>query len=210
MWKRNGIEGWGEQAPPLCDNFSGVLVIMGGARGIWDDLREIEASIIDRDHCQHMAVNDIGQYWHHELTHWVTLHGNYMRGWREFRMGHGYGNGGHVFTHSFAAPNSRQWPEIDHWWGISFGGGTSGMFGCYIGLALGYKKLILAGIPMDGTGHFFDPPWVKTTELTQDAEKIVWTGAANGLFRDRVKSMSGNTAKWLGTPTKEWINAGNG
>ena len=122
-------------------------------------------------------------------------------------MGHGYGTGAHVHTHSFASPSSVRHREIDLFWDISFPGGTSGMFGCYIGLAMGYSKIILAGIPMDGTGHFFDPPWVGTVELTQDAEKIVWTQAANGLFRGRVKSMSGNTRKWLGEPTEDWINA---
>lgn len=206
MWTRHRIGGWGEKAPPLCDNFKGVLVVMGGARCAWDDLAQIEKDLIDRDRSQHMAVNDIGQYWHHELTHWVTLHPSYMRGWRHFRMEHGYGNGDYVFTHSFANPSSRRWPEIDHWWDIDFPGGTSGMFGCYVGLAMGYTKLILAGIPMDGTGHFFDPPWVKTPELVQCSEKTVWMQAAESPFNGKVKSVSGNTSKWLGEPTKEWIN----
>lgn len=204
-WDLNGLNGWGDAPPRLAGNFSGPLVILGGARCVWNDVKFVE-NLLPRERCHHMAVNDIGAYWHYELTHWVSLHPMYMSGWRKFRMGHGYGNGAHVFTHSFRMPSGNNYPDIDFWWDIDFGGGTSGMFGCFVAFGLGYSKVILAGIPMDGSGHFFDAPWYKTPELEGHSEKTVWTEAARGRFNNRVKSASGNTRDWLGEPTEEWLN----
>lgn len=203
-WELNGLSGWGENPPRVVNNFSGILVLLGGARCVWEDVKRLE-DILPRNNCQHMAVNDIGAYWHHELTHWVTLHGAYMSGWRNFRMGHGYGEGAHVFTHSFSVPSGTRHKDIDHWWDIDFGGGTSSMFGVVIAFGLGYSKVILCGIPMDKSGHFFDAPWYITPELEGHSEKTVWREAIRDRFINKVKSISGNTRAWLGEPTEEWI-----
>jgi len=87
-WNVNNVQGWGDKPPPCVNTYKGRLVIMGGARCVWNDLAALE-KILPKEKAHHMAVNDIGQYWHHELTHWATLHPGYMRGWRAFRYGHG-------------------------------------------------------------------------------------------------------------------------
>lgn len=205
-WQQNGVKGH-NPAPTLLGNYNGPVVVLGGGRCVWSDVVAIE-KILPREECLHMAINDIGQYWHHELTHWVTYHPGFMPGWIRFRREHGYGNGNHVHTHSVATPEHRnRYPAIETWWDFEgFGGGTSGLLACAIALALGFSRLILCGVPMDGSGHFFDPPWVNCTEFATDPEREVWTQTRDRWFHDRVRSMSGNTGKWLGAPTEEWLN----
>lgn len=84
------------------------------------------------------------------------------------------------------------------------GFGTSGFNAVLTGLALGYEEIILAGIPLDDSGHYFDPPWV-TTKFTKevptlDGELKHWAEANRVLFQGRVKSLSGRTREVLGAP----------
>jgi hypothetical protein len=66
---------------------------------------------------------------------------------------------------------------------------------------LGYEEIVLAGIPMDNAGHYFDPPWV-ATDLADSAVATVWREARDRVFDGRVKSLSGNTRDWLGAPVE--------
>jgi hypothetical protein len=86
------------------------------------------------------------------------------------------------------------------------GGGTSGLLACVIGLELGYDEIVLCGIPIDNSGHFFDPPSTKTNfarEIVNKSGNIrgdgrrFWTNRLEE-FGGRVKSMSGNTKLILG------------
>jgi hypothetical protein len=71
-----------------------------------------------------------------------------------------------------------------------------------IGLALGYDKIILAGVPLDDSGHFFDIPDVRTSFNALNI-KLEWQEADRFYLKGRVKSLSGNSAKWLGD-AGEW------
>jgi hypothetical protein len=53
-------------------------------------------------------------------------------------------------------------------------------------------------MPMDNTGHFFDPPWYGTDNEDRGIT-IEWDEAAP-IFAGRVKSLSGRTMRWLGAP----------
>lgn len=208
MWECNGITGEGETPPHVANKYTGILLIMGGAECVWKDLQEV-AALFDTQFglkwkddlpVDYMATNDIGAYWHGRLTHWVTLHPRYMSGWREFRNGHGYGNNIGVETHSMNSAHG-----IDNVWKIANVGGSSGLFGCKVALALGYQKIILTGAPMDNSRHFFDAPWYGGVPLSGMPEEIVWLEARDRYFGGRVKSMSGRTQLWLGLPNKEWL-----
>ncbi len=217
MWELNGVEGAGNAPPPIANGFGGLLTIMGGAECIWKDMQGV-AALFDK-HLKPewndedipgdiMAVNDIGAYWQGKLRHWVTLHGMYMAGWRKFRMKHNFGAGSHVHTHSYREPGRGEPQEgIDIIWDIENVGGTSGLFACRVAFALGYSKIILAGIPMDNSRHFFDAPWYGGVPLESHPEMLVWVQARDECFNGRVRSMSGRTKMWLGEPTKEWLEA---
>jgi hypothetical protein len=210
MWEVNGIKGEGATPPHVAGQYSGLLIIMGGAECVWADLQGI-ARLFGKEFgpkweddvipgADYMATNDIGAYWHGRLTHWVTLHPRYMGGWREFRNGHNYGGGIGVEVHSMQSNKA-----VDNVWGITNVGGSSGLFGCKVALALGYQKIILAGTPIDNSKHFFDAPWYSGVPLGGGPEAIVWQQAKREEFKNRVKSMSGRTKEWLGPPTIEWL-----
>lgn len=203
-WEVNNVQGSGDKPPPCTNTYKGKLILMGGGACVWSDIRALEA-ILPRDKAHHAAVNDIGQYWHFELTHWFTLHPGYMTGWRTFREGHGYGRGRPVWTHSFQTVASNRYKNIDFYWDMSFGSGTSTMFGIFCAFAMGYTQIILCGAPMDNSGHFFDDPDLRCPEFEGPAEKMSWNLEKNRLFKGRVRSMSGNTARWLGVPDKGWL-----
>lgn len=184
-WKLNGVEGSGKT--PLANRFSGELLIIGGGRCVWEDLEKTSIGTV-------MVINDIGCHFHQRVDHWVTLHPEYMPGWLHYRTGHCYGEGAVPKTHSH-----KNHKDISHAWEISNIGGTSGLFACQVALVMGYEKIVLAGVPCDNSGHYFDKPSVNTN-LKDNAVHSVWQWAKNNVFEGRVKSLSGYTRDWLGEP----------
>jgi len=165
------------------------LLILGGGSTVWEDYAKVRPWPGEI-----MAINDVGQYLHDPLRHWVSFHPEYFPGWRAFRAGHLYGAGYDLTCH---AQKHRE--GVDVVWGVQNAGGSSGLFGVLIGLMLGYERIVLAGIPMDNTRHFFDPPWYGH-DLGDRANEIVWREMRDRHFDGRVKSLSGRTMKWLGAP----------
>ena len=95
---------------------------------------------------------------------------------------------------------------LDCIWDIErSGAGSSGLLACMIGLALGYDKIILAGVPLDDSGHFFDIPDVRTSFNALNIQ-LEWKDADQKYLKGRVKSLSGYSAKWLGEVPQEWLN----
>ena len=179
--------------PDVAGKCRGPLLIMGGARCIWDD----EKRLGDWPH-HRMAVNDIGQHYHGTIRHWCSLHPEYFSGWMAYRMGHNYGNRGYVHTHTARGRKGEE--HCDFRWPILDIGGSSGLFAVFVALFMGYAPLVLAGMPMDGQGHYFDPPHTDQSQLAGRPEAIVWAQARDTVFEGRVKSMSGRTRDWLGAP----------
>lgn len=138
---------------------------------------------------------------HERIRHWVTLHPEYMPGWRVYREKHLYGQGVPAMTHSH---KSRE--GIDVVWKVGNLGGTSGLFACFIALMLGYDEIVLAGVPMTNDGHYFDPPWQYTAFQDRGVTQV-WKSANLNILKGRVKSLSGHTKEWLGSPFDERVAA---
>jgi hypothetical protein len=188
----NVLGGVGE-APPRLGRYAGPpLLIIGGGRTVWEDFAKVRPW-----GGEIMAVNDVGMHLHDRVRHWVTLHPEYMAGWRYYREKHLYGQGNPAMCHSY-----KDKEGIDCLWRVGNLGGTSGLFACFVGLMLGYTDITLAGIPMNNDGHYFDPPWQRT-DFADKAVEIVWKQAALNIFAGRVKSLSGKTREWLGTSKHE-------
>lgn len=186
IWQALGGRG---EIPSRLGRFSGPLLILGGGRTVWGDFEKVRPW-----KGEIMAVNDVGSVLHDRIRHWVTLHPEYMPGWRHYREKHLYGQGVAAMTHSH---KSR--PGIDTTWQVENVGGTSGLFAAFVGLMLGYSEIVLAGIPMTNDGHYFDPPWAGT-DFVDRAVHSVWRQARDNIFKGRVKSLSGLTREWLGEP----------
>ena len=97
-------------------------------------------------------------------------------------------------THSRDSETKHKWP-----W---HGGGTSGLGAILTALALGYQRVVLAGMPLDKGPHNGEPHW-RVTAIENEAAigYMHWKRAMDLAFQGKVKSMSGTTKEWLGEPS---------
>jgi hypothetical protein len=182
-----------------------TLVICGGGRTVWDDLGRIP----DWDNCSSMAINDAIMYYPERLDHAYSndcvvngINDRMLLKWYAARRPENKQKDTGTQLHSCfgeGVPGVRHWDIKGH--------GTSGLNAVYVGLGLGYEKIILCGIPLDNDGHFFDPPWKSTNFLREVASKRpgpdqvrFWTHARDTVFGGKVFSMSGRTRDLLGEP----------
>lgn len=171
------------------------LLVIGSAACVWEDLRRYDEKHAQQDR---MAVNDMMAYYPGRLQYGVTLHGNKLPGWvfgQEYRAT--MGGWPLLEVHS-----NLHWPRIDQVWPLQRDGGTSGIFGAIIGLLMGYDKVILAGIPADGSPRFFDPPWQFHPQFSLEHVFVEWTRLYESvpLAREQIRSLSGRTKELWGEP----------
>jgi hypothetical protein len=108
-----------------------------------------------------------------------------------------------------------KYPSVTDWWGGDVSSGaTSAGKAALIGLKMGFGKIILAGCPMDGSGYFIgeskgikqEAACQRIGDKTKQQATIIrrykakMAELAETTFKGRVFSMSGYTAKVLGTP----------
>ena len=175
----------------------GDLLVMGGAAGVWDDLRAYDQRHGQQDR---MAVNHIMLFYPGRLQWGVTLHTNMMPAFTYLQWYKGAREGWPPMkTHSH-----RPGEQVDHVWPLAREGGTGGLFAAVIGLLMGYKRIILAGIPCDSSRHFWEPTWTKSSHIfclqTCYDEWQRWRDEVP-IFKERVRSLSGNTREILGAPS---------
>lgn len=130
---------------------------------------------------------------------------------------HAYSNQARVLTSAFAARRDEYKTEFKfephthscnpgakwHWpWS---GHGTSGLGACFVGLGLGYDRIVLCGMPLEDGPHNGEPHWRKTGFASSEAagspkdeRDAHWRRAIELGFEGKVRSMSGRTMTWLG------------
>ncbi|MCK5616765.1 hypothetical protein KAR91_83660, partial [Candidatus Pacearchaeota archaeon] len=81
--------------------------------------------------------------------------------------------------------------------------GSSALFAVLCCIAMGYTKIVLAGAPLDGKGHWYDPH-IKGPRWTCETYQA-WFEFAACEQANMVKSLSGYTAQLLGEPVEEWL-----
>lgn len=162
-----------------------ALLVIGGASCVWDDLKAVD--IAQYDVC---AVNDIGSKLECRIDYWATLHPEKIAGWRAERKGNtDYA----VWSHT-KYPLGDVHNVLTKYWRSSKGvSGSSGLFGAQVGIELGYDYVLLAGIPMQPTAHYFDD---KAWDACEPF-KLAWTEHLNDL-KGRVFSLSGWSRELLG------------
>ena len=188
--------------PKVADQYDGLLVILGSGKCVWEDYLKV-----DREH-DIMCVNDIIMHFperiahaysndHRMLPHWVRA--------RRPRLKSLYGEIKHVHTNKTqpAKLAAHVWPWPGH--------GSSGLNAVYTGIGLGYDEIWLCGIPLDNSGHYFDPPWIRTNFINEVSQRNMgngdapkhWGMAKRRIFKGRVKSFSGRTKDLLGSPEEK-------
>lgn len=84
--------------------------------------------------------------------------------------------------------------------------GSSAMFAALAGLAMGYKKIVLAGCPLDTGGHWYFEPTPETLgPIWLGVDFAAWMDFSLNGSADRVRSMSGYTGYILGKADKRWL-----
>lgn len=164
--------------------YGGRLIILGCARCVWDDLQAAIVVHGPPSSWHLMAVNDAIAYCPYEVTHGYSDHADLLDGWATRSK---WSPALHTATQD-APAGIRRWPWPRH--------GSSSLGAVYTGLALGYDEIVLCGVPLDGTGHFYDPYWVSTPQMA--GESRYWENAAKKVLGGRVRSMSGRTREILG------------
>lgn len=160
-----------------------ALIVLGSGRCVWDDISRVNIK------ADYMAVNDVGMHFPGFLNHWYSNDVEMLRRWASARRP-GYNL--NFETHSCN-------PGVKHHHHLT-GNGTSSLNAVVVGKRLGYEKIILCGIPLDDSGHYFDPPWIKTNfsnEVPRDGDQIKFWSQQDlrGVY-----SMSGRTRELLGGP----------
>jgi hypothetical protein len=86
--------------------------------------------------------------------------------------------------------------------------GTTANLGIRIGLILGYLRIVLAGVPMDNSGNWYQRN-IPADDVKQGKDHRAhlwkWTEIATRPIARFIKSMSGNTADMFGKPTYNWL-----
>lgn len=183
-----------EPLSPLIGQYSDrSLLVCASARCLWDDLARIKPELYDI-----MAINHAGLFLPYPVTHWFSGYTDKLEMWRTIRKNRMVKEP--LITHA-------RRPGADHLWQwYEMGQGTSTLDGVIIGVLMGYRQVIIAGAPLDYTGHFYDPPNLKndpgwgapSDDYYQGIIKVweYWKTKAGVL--DNVRSLSGNTKRILG------------
>ena len=87
--------------------------------------------------------------------------------------------------------------------------GSTALFAVLIGLAMGYRRIVLAGCPMDSKGHWYFKDQTWGPRWTMESYQAWFEFAATDRARN-VRSMSGYTGQLLGRPDRDFFKNGGG
>ena len=182
------------------------VMVVGSARCVWDDL----ASFGPVAAYEVLAINDMIMHIP-RLDHAFSHDRKWLPRWLEARRPRYKQVDEQVFAHTVmdrsAGLNATVWP----WQGT----GTSALGAVLTAIAMGYERIVLAGIPLDNSGHYFDPlhgtdfgPNTKYIGTNfdkalppQNGKIRYWSELkAAGVLDERVRSLSGRTREVLGAP----------
>lgn len=203
LWECNGVTGVGESPPPVANTKRGRrLLIAGAGHCLWDDVAKVPARAI----YDVMCINQAGLYWPDRFDHWAIWDSPLnvvLPGLRPYCRPIPKGRAQHMprFDGIVHTQQACDWsPHIA--WRFEPSGGSTTLLACKAAVVLGYREILLAGCPMDGRGHFYDPPPEPLTELDNywDMNAYGWGLALPALKAAGVRSLSGVTRDLLGGP----------
>lgn len=155
-------------------------IILGGGDCLKSDL---EAYGPISDDVSVFVINDAGHHYPGRIDHWVSLHPEKLRMWRSKRKVGNQDYQVHAHIMHVDGGVTRATPD----WG-----GSSGLLACKVALELGFDHIVLAGVPMQQTPHFFGgPKWEEAKYYQQAWEKHL------AELIGKVFSMSGWTKELL-------------
>lgn len=183
-----------------------VVLITGDGKPLISDVTTFIQWEIPHDV---IAIGRSINYYPSRVHHWANVDGNDSKWWAEHLP---LKNDGRMpIRHSLG---DLPWYDVD-WdikddviWGKDdavLWHGSTALFAVYISIAMGYKKVVLAGCPMDSRGHWWDPAQNEGPRWQGEAYQA-WFEFDLSPEAEKVKSLSGYTSQILGVPRKEWVN----
>ncbi len=173
-----------------------AILIVGDGGNVFDDL---EAFWDLNEDCDVGCINNIARVYPCDFQHFFAGD-SHDADMREVCVSL---NDKEVLTHCY---NPMSETFAVRWFKENIGWlGTTAMFATIAALCLGYYRIILAGVPLDTSGRWYE---AEEDKIGSDHGVHLWRWRQ---FRFRpwayfVRSMSGNTAEILGRPTLEWLN----
>lgn len=172
---------------------SRLALVVGTGRKMWDEFyRSPWAATV-------FAVNHAALFLP-RVEHAVSVHGGLIGGFALSRLSR-HPNDALAVHAPQAAPgvtmvwDERVFPFAGH-------GGTSSLFAVRIAIRLGFKRIILAGVPLDTGGHFYDPEdYAFPTNFSGDLAE--WAKLRIEHTDIEIRSHSGNTRTLFGAYYKE-------
>lgn len=186
-----------KELPSIAGTYHGNVVVCGDAGCIWEDLERFGCrwqNAVQKPDWHFMTVNRLVEVFPGRIEHaYSNVSKVLMRHVAGRRDDYVDEFGPPKHTHSRTEGTAWVWP-----W---HGGGTSGFGAVLTAIALGYDRIVLAGMPLTDINHNGEPPWRRTRfTLEVDDQDPHWLGAIAKLFQGRVRSLSGRTKEWLGGP----------
>jgi len=179
------------------------LLVIACGRCVWDDLEKV-FPMLKADGFDSIAVNYMIMCYPYRLTYAASWHFDFVHRAVQARIYRGLKNKPVSF-------GPKAFEGVDHvkrFSGESLP--TSGMYAARIGAELGYDKIILAGVPFDDTGHFYDPPLNRDVKASYTkfnywgTSQKDWERLRNK-FDGKIKAVSGNLVKCFGEFSEEWL-----
>ena len=179
-------------------------LVLGGGACLWRDLQALSEHVLGGERWSWvvLAVNDAGWAYRFSIDHWVSLHCKKFPVWEAMRAQLGYSMDYTKWGGSWrSGPDDSTIHGIEHIRPVTRVG-SSGLHAVEIALdELGADRVVTVGIPMDGSGHFWDPvPWDHAI-----AHHDAWRESVAD-FAGRVRALSGWTETLLGRPDRAWLD----
>ena len=183
--------------PAPVSNVHGVIIV--GSAPCWQE--DLEAAREYAPDWPLMVVNGIGSLYLDPIDLWVSIHGRELVKWMRLRAERGgdpdfvaYGN----FTDREEDGGAIRWNRPN-------AGGSSGLHAVQLALEIGYERVLLCGMPLDGQQRCRSADGEAVEAIcAYESYQIAWKKLEPEL-QGVVKSMSGWTQKLLGKPTKGWL-----
>jgi hypothetical protein len=172
-----------------------VAIIVGGADNVfeeYDKTRHLLEITENFDNWETFVINAAIEHFTGHIDHAITLHPEKLQTWAHNRNKNKFLPPTNVWAHrpAFLITNHTQ-----DW------GGSSGLFAIKIAMELGFKKIILCGVPMTVEGKHFERKknWDACLAFRRN-----W-GVRVPAIKPYARSWSGWTKELLGEPTMEWF-----
>lgn len=168
--------------------------MVGSGRGAWEEYSLAAASVTEP---AIIAVNGMVLLLplvHHAVSHHAEFVVNLTRARRVM---------GSIIKYQTATHSSEFHRDLDHVWREFREGdiGDSSFLAVRIALALGARRVVVAGVPLDGRGHVYDDPATPPGGYDHSSYRKFWT-RAQGQFAGRVFGVAGFLRELLGAPAR--------